>query len=289
MIKKDLFGFGVSYLMLFCTFGLITFVPLKLYWFFEGNHEYIVYTGLDNVKWCRIECMKTDEVIRLTVAALKSVVKPGGTKKRLPKLESEKYPEIYVFRHGETFDNRNKVFCGRRDSKITEVGKKQARLLGEKLKSKQIDVCVTSSLSRSKDTAKIALKGKKVRFEVDDRVIERDYGKLSGTSKMKILEEDPVRAVKYRRFFDFAPPKGESVKVVKKRVFEFCKEIETRVRETGENIAISCHGNSMKMVRYYFEKLKLKDVLVQENPLGTDYAEYVVTPKKVLVSKIIGE
>ena len=94
--------------------------------------------------------MNTDEAVKLTVAALKSLVNPGGTKKKLPKIESKKYPEIYVFRHGETFDNRNKIFCGRRDSKITERGKKQARVLAEKLKNKQIDVCVISSLSRSK-------------------------------------------------------------------------------------------------------------------------------------------
>ena len=228
--------------------------------------------------------MKRDEVIRLTVGALKSLVKPGGTKKKLPKIESKKYPEIYVFRHGETFDNRNRVFSGWRDSKITEVGKKQARVLAGKLKNKQIDVCVVSRLSRSVDTAKIALRGKEVKFEVDDRIIERDYGSLSGTSKIKNLEIDPVKAVKYRRFYDFAPPKGESMKMVKKRVFEFCDELVKRIRKTGENVAISCHGNSMKMIRFYFEKLKLVDVLVQENPLGTDYAEYVVTAKGVKVS-----
>ena len=234
-----------------------------------------------------MKTMNTDEAIRLTVAALKSLVKPGGTKKKLPKIESKKYPEIYVFRHGETFDNRNKIFCGKRDSKLTERGKKQARVLVEKLKNKQIDVCVISNLSRSKDTAKIALKGKKVSFEVDDRIIERDYGKLSGTSKMKILEEDPVKAVKYRRFYEFAPPGGESMKMVEKRVFEFCGELVKRIRKTGENVAISCHGNSMKMIRYYFEKLELVDVLVQENPLGEDFTEYVVTDKKVEVAKIV--
>jgi 2,3-bisphosphoglycerate-dependent phosphoglycerate mutase len=227
--------------------------------------------------------MNTDEAIRLTVSALKSLITPGGIKKKLPKKESEKYPEIYVFRHGETFDNRNRVFSGWRNSKITNVGKKQAGVLAEKLKNKKIDVCITSSLSRSVDTAKIALRGKKVKFEVDDRIIERDYGKLSGKSKGKLMDDALVKAVKYRRFYDFAPPEGESMKMVKKRVFEFCDELVKRVRKTGENVAISCHGNSMKMVRYYFEKLELVDVLVQENPLGTDYAEYVVTPKKIKV------
>lgn len=231
--------------------------------------------------------MNKDDYIRLTVGAMKSLIKPGGTDKKLPKIESGKYPEIYVFRHGQTFDNRNLVFCGWRDSKITDVGKKQAAVLTKKLKNKKIDVCITSRLSRSIDTAKIALKGKKVRFEVDDRIIERNYGKLSGTSKAKILETDPVKAVKYRRFYDFPVPGGESMKMVKKRVFKFCRQLVKRMRKTGENVAISCHGNSMKMIRYYFEKLDIVDVLVQENPLGTDYAEYVVTPKEVKVSKTI--
>jgi len=52
-------------------------------------------------------------------------------------------------------------------------------------------------------------------------------------------------------------------------------------------VAISCHGNSMKMIRYYFEKLEIVDVLVQENPLGEDYAEYVVTDKGFKVAKTV--
>ncbi len=229
---------------------------------------------------------KIDEAIRLTASAFSSILNPGKTKKKLPKIESSKYPEIYVFRHGETYDNRNKVFSGRRDTEVTARGKKQARILAGKLKNKEIDVCIVSSLVRSKDTAAIALKGKGVKFEIDDRIIERDYGKLSGKSKSKLTKEDPVKAVKYRRFYDYPPPGGESGKMVKERVFEFCDELVKRIRKEGINVALSTHGNSMKMIRLYFEKLPVVEVLIQENPLGTDYAEYVVTPKKVLVSRI---
>lgn len=223
---------------------------------------------------------KIDEAIRLAASAFLSILNPGKAKKELPKTESSRYPEIYVFRHGETFDNRNKVFSGKRNTKMTAKGKKQARILADKLKNKPIDICITSSLKRSKDTAKIIFRGRKTRFEVDDRIIERDYGKLSGTSKSKLTQEDPVKAVKYRRFFDYPPPGGESGKMVKKRVFEFCDQLVSRVRREGINVALSTHGNSMKMIRFYFEKLPIAEVLVQENPLGTDYAEYVVLPKR---------
>jgi 2,3-bisphosphoglycerate-dependent phosphoglycerate mutase len=177
------------------------------------------------------------------------------------------------------------VFSGWRDSKLTPMGKTQAKALNAELKNKKIDVCITSDLSRSIDTGKLALKGMNVKFEEDTRIRERNYGDLNGYSKSKLLAEDPVKAVKYRRFFDFPPPGGESMKMVKNRVDDFCDELLKRIRKTGENVAISCHGNSMKMIRLYFEQMSITESLEQENPLGQDYAEYVVTPTGFKVNK----
>jgi len=226
-----------------------------------------------------------NQVIRITQSALSSVLNPGQTKERLPKRESPRYPEIYVFRHGETFDNRNRIFSGWRDSRLTRKGRKQAEVLAQKMARKKVDVCITSRLSRSKETARIVFRGRRIRFEVDDRIIERDYGDLSGKSKEKLMKKEFVKAVKYRRFYDFRPPGGESLKDVQKRVFPFCRDLVKRIRRTGENIAVSCHGNSMKIIRLFFEKLDIVDVLTQENPLGEDYAQYVVAPNSVLVAK----
>ncbi|MFH1601853.1 MAG: histidine phosphatase family protein [Candidatus Shapirobacteria bacterium] len=229
--------------------------------------------------------LKTDDLIKITYSAVKSIIEPGKSNSPLPKKESPNRPEIYLFRHGESKDNFLRVFSGWRDSRLTTLGKKQAQELASKLKNKQIDVCITSSLSRSKETARIALKSKKVKYEVDDRIIERNYGDLTGKNKVKLMKKDLIGAVKYRRFYDFPPPNGESLKDVQKRVFPFCQDLVKRIRKTGENIAISAHGNSMKIARLYFEKLSIGEVLVQENPLARDYAEYVVAPKKILVKR----
>lgn len=227
----------------------------------------------------------SDEIIKIVQSALFSIMNPGKSVKPLPKKESAKYPEIYVFRHGETFDNRNKVFSGWRNSHLTPKGKKQAMVLAKKLVGKKIDICITSRLSRSKETAKIVFSGRKIRFEVDDRVIERDYGHLTGKSKNKLMKDDFIKAVKYRRFYSFRPPGGESLADVKNRIFPFCRDLVKRIRRTGENVAISCHGNSMKIIRLFFERLKTVDVIIQENPLGKDYVQYVVKPQKSLEKK----
>jgi len=210
-------------------------------------------------------------------AAWGSINKPGGVSSDLPKQESDRYPEIYVFRHGETYDNRNKRFSGWRNAKLTPRGKKQAEILGKKLKDAHIDICITSDLQRAQETAKIVFKHHKgIKFEVDPRIKERSYGDLQGKSKDKLMREDPEKAMMYRRGYDVPPPKGESMKMVEERVFPFCAELVERVRQNNVNVAVSCHGNSMRAIRRFFEHMSLIETLTHENPLAQDYAQYVI-------------
>jgi 2,3-bisphosphoglycerate-dependent phosphoglycerate mutase len=64
-----------------------------------------------------------------------------------------------VFRHAETFDNRNGVFSGWRDSVLTPDGILQAHKISMQLSECQIDYAFTSHLRRAKQTLKIVLEG----------------------------------------------------------------------------------------------------------------------------------
>ncbi len=215
-------------------------------------------------------------------ASEQSIKNPGLANKPLPKKESPYDPEIYVFRHGQTHDNINRIFSGWRDSKLTGEGVRQAEVLGAKLKNKDLDLCIVSPLIRAIDTAKIALSGHKdIVFEIDERIIERNYGELQGKSKEKLMIASPELAIKYRRSYDYPPPRGESMKMVEKRVFNFCEELVERVQKNNINVAVSCHGNSMRAIRRYFENLSIIEELTIENPLAQDYAQYVVHNKNL--------
>jgi 2,3-bisphosphoglycerate-dependent phosphoglycerate mutase len=218
---------------------------------------------------------------QLKKASVDSLKNPGKNNKELPKKHSKTDPEIYVFRHGESTDNVRKIFSGWRDAQLTDVGISQAEVLSKKLKGKHIDLCIVSPLSRSQDTAEIALKyHEDMVYEVDQRIIERNYGDLQGYSKEKLMKEDPELAVKYRRGYDFPPPHGESMKMVEERVFDFCRDLVERVKRENINVAVSCHGNSMRAIRRYFEELTIIEELTIENPLAQDYAAYVVRNNK---------
>lgn len=209
-------------------------------------------------------------------SAQQSLEKPGGTAKVLPKTKQEKKPILYLFRHGETFDNQRRIFSGRRDSQLTPRGIRQAQILANKLKRKTIDLGIYSPLHRAKRTLQIVMKKHpKVKIESEPLLLERDYGQLTGTSKLTLNQRQPRLCLLYRRSFNFPPPEGESLKDVKiKRIDPFCEKLIKRMKKEKSNIAVSCTNNTMRLMRMYFEHLSLKQMLELENPLATDYASY---------------
>lgn len=198
----------------------------------------------------------------------------------LPKNESNEFSTIYVFRHGQTEDNAKFIFSGQREPKLTADGVKQAEILAEKIKGIKFDRLISSPQLRALETMKIAISknesAKNIQIETDERIRERSYGDLTGNSKMEIQLEDPQKLLKIRRSYDFVPPNGESIEMVCKRVGEFCDELVEEIKDKKLKVGISCHGNSMRGFRKYFENLDNNTTAKIETPLGQDYAAYVV-------------
>ncbi len=215
--------------------------------------------------------------------------------------------KIYLFRHAQTYYNRAHRFTGWKDSQLTPLGIQQAKKVALKLRGKKIDVAYSSHLSRSKDTLKAVLKyhPECQKVIVDDRIIERSYGKLQGKSHEQFVKQMGIKDYQtllhwhkvdflhgkarkdfiekhgeadlqiVRRSYNIPPPGGESVKMVEKRVKSFIHDLLKKIKQEKINIAISAHGNSMRPFRKYFEHLSIKQMMQLENPWD-DYFEYTV-------------
>lgn len=174
---------------------------------------------------------------------------------------------LFVFRHAETTDNSRGIFSGWRDSGLTSKGFWQAREIAEQLMREKIDYAFTSHLKRARKTLEIVLKKHPaVPVFTDDRVIERCYGLLQGKSKRKVAQERPEWFAQIHRGYDFPPPEGESLEMVENRTLPFLLQLEEWLRQNPGNVAISCHGNSLRPIRRVFEHLSLKQMLQIENP-----------------------
>jgi 2,3-bisphosphoglycerate-dependent phosphoglycerate mutase len=185
---------------------------------------------------------------------------------------------IYLFRHGETNFNRSKRFTGLVNSRLTPKGIEQANLIAEKLKEKTFQIAFRTSLSRSSNSLKIVLKYhpecKKV--IIDDRLIERSYGDLERKHHKTVIKKYGEKQFDlWHRSYDVPPPRGESIKMVEKRVLSFVKDLLTLMKREKVNVVISAHNNSMRPFRRYFENLTINEMMTLENPYDT-YFEYTI-------------
>ena len=152
---------------------------------------------------------------------------------------------IYIIRHGQTEKNKANLLQGHSEHPLNETGCQQAREAGKWFTEQGIvfDAVFSSPLSRAIDTGRIAAgKGRSFQPNVDERLIEMDYGPYEGLD----LRMPPPEIIKF--FSDFvhnpAPEGMEQLSEVTARVGSFLEEI--RERAEVENILVSTHAIAMK-------------------------------------------
>ena len=178
--------------------------------------------------------------------------------------------KLIIFRHGQSIWNLENKFTGWIDVDLTDKGIQEAKNAGEKLKSYEFDLAYASDLKRAQNTLKIALEvsNKKVPTTYNKALNERMYGDLQGLDKTETVTKYGEEQVKiWRRSYDIPPPNGESLKDTADRVIPYFKtEIEPQLK-SGKNIVIAAHGNSLRALIMYLEKMTPKEIL--EFEIGT--------------------
>ena len=172
--------------------------------------------------------------------------------------------KIFLFRHGITTFNRDGRFTGFKDARLTAEGRRHAGVIARKLKDEKFEVAIHTRLSRSRDTLRPVLKFHpecKVVLE-DDRMIERGYGELEGKFHKDVIRKfGRVQFDLWHRGFNVRSPKGESFADVEKRVKSFIKWLKKYMRKNKVSVAISGHGNSIRLFRKVMEEASKKDVV----------------------------
>lgn len=128
---------------------------------------------------------------------------------------------IVFVRHGETPPNREGLLLGRADPPLTDRGRAQAKDLAHVVATRGASRVLTSPLRRARDTAAPIAAECGVSAEVDERLVEIDYGDWEGQPFASL---DPEIVGRWHRDPDLAPPGGESLVTVAVRVAAFCEE-----------------------------------------------------------------
>jgi 2,3-bisphosphoglycerate-dependent phosphoglycerate mutase len=144
---------------------------------------------------------------------------------------------------------------------LTEIGREQARRLGERLAGEPIDLCVTSEFVRVRQTADLALAGREVPRLVVPELNDVRFGEFEGQPfdvyRAWARERDPTEAT----------PGGESRAEVAARYVRGFRRVLERPERT---ILLVAHGLPLRYTLLALEDLDPTPI-VEQIPLAEPY------------------
>ena len=173
---------------------------------------------------------------------------------------------IALVRHGQTEENFLHKIQGRSNAKLNEAGIRQCVRLKNKIKEKYFDYCYMSPMARCVETA-IILIGDRVETIPDDRLMERDMGKLEGKD---------IHEYNAYQFWDYDLNRDdfgvEPLQDIFKRCDEFLKFIKKKYPKG--DILIVTHSAPYRALRYLIKKHPLKGKMLDQYIDNCQYEEY---------------
>ncbi|MBS0627442.1 MAG: histidine phosphatase family protein [Verrucomicrobia bacterium] len=219
--------------------------------------------------------------------------------------------KLILLRHGQSAWNKENVFTGWIDIPLSKEGIVESIKAGEKIKDVSIDEIYTSTLVRAQVTVFLAMTensfGRVPCVQHDEKqpfaewyqrgskeknlipvyltleLNERMYGDLQGKNKQLMQKEYGEEQVQlWRRSFHTSPPGGESLAKTAERSIPFFIKVIIPKLASGKTVLICAHGNSLRSIVMYIEKLSEEEVLNLEIATGEvktyDYKEGVLLP-----------
>ncbi|MFQ5456360.1 MAG: 2,3-diphosphoglycerate-dependent phosphoglycerate mutase [Nitrospirota bacterium] len=200
--------------------------------------------------------------------------------------------KLVLLRHGKSLWNMENKFTGWVDIPLTDKGREEARRAGEKLKGIQFHKAYTSLLQRAQETLTIVLEvinQENIKVEKDIALNERHYGDLQGLNKAETAKRFGDEQVHlWRRSYDIAPPNGESLKDTGERTLPYFKDKIMKDCKEGRSVLISAHGNSLRSIVMFLDKLSKDDVLHLNIATGVPILYDFDDNLNILSKKIMG-
>lgn len=176
---------------------------------------------------------------------------------------------LYVVRHCQTNSNKNKLFNGRNDEDINEYGIEQAKVLKEQIKRLNIDLIISSPLTRAIHTAKI-VNSNNSQIVIDDRIVERDTGELTLKSHSCIDITDYFNVNPKANYQDL-----ESMDSVFRRVYSFLDDISNNY-DNLNNILVVTHGYISRIINTYFNGIPEDGSLLNLRQQNGEVKKYII-------------
>jgi len=204
--------------------------------------------------------------------------------------------KLFLLRHIKSQWNEENRFTGWMDVPLDEDEIPKAKELADRIFKHKIYKIYTSALFRNMDTVArmfefgnkkypvfIHLDGGRMQkwanyadlskddvpVFVTENLNERYYGKIQGENKDTAAKKYSQELVHlWRRSYDVAPPGGESLRDVVKRIEPFYKKYIEKDLKDDKNVLIVASHNALRAIVKYIEKVSDQDIINLEIPYG---------------------
>jgi broad specificity phosphatase PhoE len=157
--------------------------------------------------------------------------------------------KLILARHGETMWNVEKVFRGRADVGLDEVGIRQAELLGKYLGNWKLEAIYSSPVKRALDTANIVARYQKVSARIAEGLTDFDFGEWQSLSEQQVRRLYPDLFNEWHNNPDkVRMPGGESLEDGRRRAVEVVNDIVSRHQG---NVLLVSHRVVIKVLICY--------------------------------------
>jgi probable phosphoglycerate mutase len=181
---------------------------------------------------------------------------------------------MYLFRHAQTQWNLEKRFQGQKDSPLSELGRLQSKKMAELLQVIKPEIVVTSTLDRTKETARIALEewGQEREILEMEELKESAFGPWEGMIIDDVKRDFPHEFNSHRTTPHLFEMEGvETYEAIQKRGLEGLKKIAQK--HPGKRVVVVTHGLLLLCVLAGIRNIPLS--LAREKIAIPDNTEYV--------------
>lgn len=156
--------------------------------------------------------------------------------------------KLILIRHGQTTMNAEKLYYGRLNPDLTDLGVKQAEKARELIKEYKYDKIYSSPLLRAKRTAEIC---NYLALDIDyrDDLMELDFGIFEGLKYEEIFDKYPLELKKFDDDWQsYNYQTGESPLEMFERVVNFLKQLDF----SKDNLVVAHWGVINSILSYFF-------------------------------------
>jgi broad specificity phosphatase PhoE/ribonuclease HI len=153
---------------------------------------------------------------------------------------------LLLVRHGET-ELSGKRFSGRGDAPLSARGEEQAAAVAKRLSTVEgVAAVVASPLRRTRSTAAVVGGMLGLDVEVDDDLVETDFGRWDGLTFAEVKQRWAAEHAAWMQDTSVAPPGGESVAAVARRV----RRARDRILAAypGRTVVVVSHVTPIKLL-----------------------------------------